>query len=63
MTTDQLLGLAEVAEMTGFAGVPLRDAVPRSRSAVVPDPGRISYRKSAVEQWINEQEAATRWLS
>jgi predicted DNA-binding transcriptional regulator AlpA len=56
---DPLLNLSEVAELTRLAPQTLYqlrargDGPPSFRMA-----GRVRYRRSAVEQWITEQEAA-----
>ena len=57
MTTDQLLSLGEVSEMTGLAKPTLYGM--RSRGDGPPSfrvQGRVKYRKSAVEQWLKDQE-------
>ena len=48
MATDQLLSLAAVSEMTGLAKLTLYGM--RSRG------DGVNYRKSAVEQWLKDQE-------
>jgi len=59
VTSDQLLSLAEVSEMTGLAKPTLYGM--RSRGEGPPSfrvQGRVKYRKSAVEQWLAELEQA-----
>ena len=56
---DQILSLPQVSQMTGLAKQSLYAL--RSRGEGPPSfliQGRIRYRKSAVEAWIAEQEAA-----
>jgi predicted DNA-binding transcriptional regulator AlpA len=56
---DQLLSLPEVSEMTGLATQTLYQL--RARGEGPPSflmVNRVKYRRSAVEQWIAEQEAA-----
>ena len=57
MTTDQLLSLGDVSEMTGLAKPTLYGM--RSRGEGPPSfrvQGRVKYRKSAVAQWLKDQE-------